>query len=182
MRNARLTDQVLAALLSKPLDRQLAAGRPPGSSALLSARAELITGVRRRHDLARNWEHVVARARQPHEARPLAIAIRRDRVIAAEADIRELAARLRSPRPASAQGVAAAQLLLADGTGSLYHRAEPDEWLVIQLRKAVTHLEPSPPRPAGPGAGRRRPAGRWPRRQRQHLKPDRGECRPGARP
>jgi hypothetical protein len=146
MRNTRLTDHVLAVLLSDPLDRRLAAGRPPGSSPLLESRAQRITGSRRRNDLARSWEHALTRARRPSEAHPLAVAVCHDRAIAAEADIRELAARLRSPAPVSARGVAAARLLLTDGTGPLYNRAEPDESLVIWLRKAITRLEPSPAR------------------------------------
>lgn len=143
MRTIHLTDQFLSVLLGWPLDRQLAAGRPPESSPLLAARAWRIIDSRWRDDLARYWEHAAARARRPSASHPLALPLCRDRVIAAEPDIRELASRLRAPLPTSPRGVAAARLLLTDGAGPLYNAAPPDESLALQLRTAIALLEPA---------------------------------------
>lgn len=139
--NTHSLDRTLAFLLGWPLDQQLAAGRPPESSALLAARARRVTEFRRCEDLARWWEHVVTRARRPSASHPLALPLCRDRVLDAEPAIRDLAARLRSLRPVSARGVAAARLLLTDGTGPLYDPAAPGGSLAGRLREARAHLE-----------------------------------------
>lgn len=158
LRPARFTDRLLSALLGQSLDEQLAAGRPPEETARLAVRAQRIVAIRRRADLARSWERVVTAACRPPLAGPGAVPVCRDRVTAAEPDIRELTARLRAPLPVSARGVAMARLLLTEGGGPLYNPAAPDESLVILLRRATTWLDPAQPLLAN---ARARPASPW---------------------
>jgi hypothetical protein len=62
-------------------------------------------------------------------------------VLAAHAEIFELAAALRSPGPVGPRGVALANLLLTDGTGPLYVPREGVN-LREQVQLAIQHLHP----------------------------------------
>ena len=68
--------------------------------------------------------------------------MQRDRVRAAETEIRELAAALRVAQPVPARGVALATLLLTDGISPLYHWPNRAD-LGAQLREAIHHLDPT---------------------------------------
>ena len=70
------------------------------------------------------------------------MALRRDRVTAAEPEVRQIAACLRTPLPVAAAGVAAASVLLADGAGPLHN---PHAQLALRdaLRQVITQLDPS---------------------------------------
>ena len=72
------------------------------------------------------------------------MAIRADRVLAAEPDVLELIAHLRTALPVAARGVAAARVLLTDGAGPVYHRW-PATGLRDALQAAAAQLEPSTP-------------------------------------
>lgn len=116
----RAVDRVLARLKSTRLDRELVAGRPPEASRLHAARADRLVSASFRAELADNWEHVlqVATGRtSPGHGR---FVLRYERIIEAEPQIRELVNLLRAPLAGPACGVAAASLLLSDGTGPLY--------------------------------------------------------------
>lgn len=70
------------------------------------------------------------------------VPLRRERIAAAEADIRELQRSLRASAPVPARGVAMASSLLADGTGPLYYRdSRVDVRAAVQ--EAIQHLDPS---------------------------------------
>jgi hypothetical protein len=58
-------DRLLARVRAPSLDRQLVAGRPPGSSPALAIRARQIITPAGRRELARRWEHVLDLAGRP---------------------------------------------------------------------------------------------------------------------
>jgi hypothetical protein len=140
----RITDRVLSRALGAELDGQLSAGRSPESARLLAVRAADIVRLPRREALARYWERVLRVARDPYRGPPAASPLRRERVLAAEPAIRELARLLRVPLPVGARGVAMARTLLTDGGGPLYVREAPAS-LDDSLRAAITWLDPALP-------------------------------------
>jgi hypothetical protein len=140
----RVADSVLARAFSFRLDRRLAAGEDPDSSRLLATRAQHLVSVATRQAVADSWEHLLARARHAPAPGHAAMAIRADRVLAAEPDVLELIAHLRTALPVAARGVAAARVLLTDGAGPVYHRRAATG-LRDALHAAVAHLEPWTP-------------------------------------
>lgn len=141
-RPRRLPDQLLARMLGSSLDRELAAGRQPESARLLAARADDIVSLRRRRALARNWEHLLEMARRPPGPGSARVPPRRDRIAAAEPEVREMMTRLLAPLPVAAQGVAAVSVLLTDATGPLYNPGNHTP-LVTSLRAATERLDPA---------------------------------------
>jgi hypothetical protein len=115
-------DRWLARACAPSLDSQLAAGWRPGTSRLLAIRAREITSAAGRGALVRGWGHVLGRARQPAVPRTPRAPLCRDRIAAAEGDLRTMLAVLACPLPISARGAAMASVLLIDGTGPLYNR------------------------------------------------------------
>jgi hypothetical protein len=72
----------------------------------------------------------------------MSMMLRRDRIAAAEPEVREMMTRLLAPLPVAAQGVAAVSMLLTDATGPIYNpRNHPP--LVTLLRAATVQLDPS---------------------------------------
>ena len=139
----RTTDRVLARMSGASLDRRLAAGHAPESGRLLAIRAQQIVALRRRRQLARHWEHLLDVAQRQAPAVPRA-PLCRDRIVAAGAEIRDLAAHLRAPLPVTATGVAAARVLLTDATGPLYNRRDRTG-LPVQLGRIIAQLDPAVP-------------------------------------
>jgi hypothetical protein len=141
-RPRRITDRALARALSFRLDRRLAAGRSPESDRLLAARAQHLVSAATRRALADDWEyllHVAKRAPAPTLGR---MALRRDQIVAAEPEVRKIAACLRTPLPVAAVGVAAANVLLTDGAGPLHN---PYAGIALRdaLNLAIAQLDPS---------------------------------------
>ena len=64
LRPYRVTDRVLARAFGASLDRQLAAGAAPETTALLAARAQDIVSLRSRRAIAGDWEHLIKTARR----------------------------------------------------------------------------------------------------------------------
>ena len=135
-------NRTLARARALGLDRDLAAGRPPEASRMLAARARDLVALRTRQALAGDWEHLLRVARRPARPGTRLAAICRDRVIAAEPDIREMVIRLRAPLPVAARGVATASTLLGDGAGPLYNRGSRRD-LAADVRRATRHLDPA---------------------------------------
>jgi hypothetical protein len=132
-------DGFLARLRAPSLDRQLAAGCPPGSSRILALRAEQILSPAGRRELARNWGHVLDLARRPPVPRTPRGPLCRSRIAAAEGDVREMLAVLTGGHPIAARGAAMASVLLTDGTGPLHsHRSPLDLGAVV--RKATRQM------------------------------------------
>jgi hypothetical protein len=143
-RSSRITDRVLARTLGLQLDRRLAAGCSPDSARLVAARALDLVSLAARQALADDWEHLLSMAEHAPAPTLGRMALHRDRIIAAEPEVRELAACLRRPLPVAASGVAAASVLLTDGAGPVYNlRARPG--LRDALRLAIARLDPSVP-------------------------------------
>jgi hypothetical protein len=134
--------RTLARARALGLDRDLAAGRPPEASRMLAARAQDLVALRTRLALAGDWEHLLRVARRPVRAHTPLAAICRDRVTAAEPDIREMVTRLRAPLPVAARGVATASTLLGDGAGPLYKKGRRRD-LAADVRRATRQLDPS---------------------------------------
>jgi hypothetical protein len=124
---------LLARWLSYPLDVKLADGCSPDVSRLCAVRAQALVSPAERKELAEGWTRLaeVARARAHGSARARVVPPRA-RLAAAEPQIQQLVARLRSPRPVAVRGVAAASRLLCDGAGPLYNLRCQDD-----LRTAV---------------------------------------------
>jgi hypothetical protein len=131
-------NSLAARVMTARLDRELAAGRPPGWSGPSMARADRLVSPPFRAALADDWDRV---PRLPARPRWL---LRRDAVAAAEPAIRLLTARLRAPRPVTARGVALANELLTDGTGPLYNPASAVP-LAAALAEAAALLDPATP-------------------------------------
>ena len=122
--DSRRWDRWQARVRAPSLDRQLAAGCPAAASRLLALRAREIVSPAGRWELAQHWEHVLDQARRPPVPRTPRAPLCRDRIAAAEADVREMLAVLRGPFPVTVRGAAAASSLLSDGTGPLHnHRS-----------------------------------------------------------
>ena len=115
-------DGWLARVSAPFLDHQLAAGYPEGASRVRAFRAQQISSRAGRRELAQCWLHVLDQGRRPAAPRTTRAPFCRDRVRAAEADIRDMLAVLAGPLPVSARGAAMASVLLTDGTGPLYNR------------------------------------------------------------
>ena len=140
-RRPRSWDRALASTRAAVLDARLAAGVAPESGRLIGLRARALVVPARRQRLASDWDRLVkmARERPPARAR---VPLRRDRIVAAEADIRDLQRSLRASAPVPARGVAIASTLLADGAGPVYNRSSRVD-LKAAVQEAIKHLDPS---------------------------------------
>jgi len=129
---------------SLELDRRLAAGASPDSSAQLSLRAQQLQSSTTRRRLASGFRARLAVARrQPHPIN------RRIPLARAEIDrcselIGELADRLDSAEPVDSRGIARAHVLLSEGNGPLYVKAVAGT-LGPTLRRTIEELEPATP-------------------------------------
>ena len=128
--------RMLARGLAARLDRQLAEGARPEESAVLAARAMLLTSMAYRRALAASLRRMIAAsvspdmrprlsvarssagvARQPH------VPLRRDRIAGSASGLAGLAGFLAEQGPVPACGVAMVSQPLADGGGPLYRAA-----------------------------------------------------------
>ena len=127
--------RLLARGLAASLDRQLAGGARPEASAILAARAMVLTSARYRRALAANLRRMLAASASPQAlprrvsaaraaraavAFPPHVPIRRDRIARSAPELTELANCLTARGPVPARGVALVSQLLADGGGPLY--------------------------------------------------------------
>jgi hypothetical protein len=140
VRRVRPWHRMLARGLAARLDRQLADGARPEASAVLAARAMVLTSMEYRRGLAASLRRILAAAvsadtrprllaasrsagaaRQPH------VPLRRDRIARSAAELAGLACCLAEQGPVPARGVALVSHLLADGGGPLYRADSRDE-------------------------------------------------------
>jgi hypothetical protein len=135
---------VLARLLGSHLDHQLAGGRRPEETGLLSARAHLLVSPAMRFTLAENWRHTLDQARQPRTARDPRVPLDRRSILASEGQIRQMIDALLATAPVPARGCAMAGWLLGDGAGPLYARHRPGE-LAVAVDEVIEHLDPGSP-------------------------------------
>jgi hypothetical protein len=133
---------LLARMLAPSLDRQLASGLAPESNRLLAARAEMLVAPRTCSELVQNWQHLLDQTHRPPVMRSPRVRLCRDRIIAAEDDIREMLSELGASRPVPSRGIAMAGRLLRDGAGPLYNRHCATD-LHAALRDIRVHLDPT---------------------------------------
>lgn len=138
---SRIQDRLLAHWRALDLDEQLAAGRSPGTDRLRAVRAGMLIAPAQRRRLAASWADLRTASTGPIRRRPVGVPLQRARIDAARDDIQRLVDALRAPGPASARGVALANLLLTDGTSPVYQRNSPVD-LSAALQAAVRHLNP----------------------------------------
>jgi len=126
-------------VLASSLDHELAAGCPPGYSPALAARAGQLVSPAGRRSLGLGWDRVLDQACRPPAPLTLRAPLCRDRVAAAEDDVREMLAVLAGPVPVAARGVAMVSVLLTDGTGPLHNRRSALD-LSAAVREATTQM------------------------------------------
>ena len=132
--------RLLARCLAPNLDRQLADGTRPEASAVLAARAMVLTSVRYRRGLAASLRRTLAASMSPQaRSRPMAasrsagaarqphVPLRRDRIAGSASELDGLARSLAGQNPVPVQGVAMVSQLLADGGGPLYRAGARDD-------------------------------------------------------
>jgi hypothetical protein len=134
--------RLLTRLFAFSLDRRLASGDAPESSRLMASRASRLVSAPERAALARNWDHLLRRARRTPAGRTSRAPLCRERIMAAEGDIRAMVSALSAPVPTPVGGVATASWLLSDANGPLYNRHSGSD-LVAVVRQATTELDPA---------------------------------------
>ena len=139
----RALTRAWARLHTSQLDRALAAGASPDSSAALSLRARALIGATARRDLARSIRRLVEAARHPFNPLTHSMPMCRRKAVASADTLLELADRLTTGVPVDARGVAMLRLLLIDGGGPIYHRPAAND-LDPALAAVIAALEPSP--------------------------------------
>jgi hypothetical protein len=137
----RLRDRLAAHWRARGLDRALADGISPETSAALALRAQRLTAPDRRWSIAGALRRILREAEEDHAPRLAGVSPNRRAVKAASHELNELADTLDDPGPVAAHGVAQAWLLLTDGTGPLYNPGSR-EALPISAARAAEHLRP----------------------------------------
>ena len=136
LRPIRRWDRFRARLWARRLDADLATGAPPESSWLRAVRAAELVTPDARAATARAWQRALARAAGGPSGRSSA-GLRDPGAVEAAADLHTA---LLAAAPPQARGVAAARVLLTDGTGPLYRPQSP-EHLSAALRAATHYLD-----------------------------------------
>jgi hypothetical protein len=144
VRRVRLRDRLTSLLRRHDLDRRLADGEPPESSAALSLRARSLLHPSTAAVLARGLQHVLSDAGRgrPAGAAHARMPIRRGAVRDAAEDLDQLARRLAEPAPLGVPGLARVRLLLTDGRSPLFS-ARAREDLRAAIARALAGLEPA---------------------------------------
>ena len=151
LRRLRPWHRLLARYRAGRLDRALAEGASPEESTSLAARAERLTSMEFRRDLAASLRRIVlatgesprigparpaAASKSPGAAHPPRVPLSGARISQSARPLAGLASRLAEPGPVPARGVAMVTRLLSDGTGPLYREACRDDLGVIIQRAA----------------------------------------------
>lgn len=136
----RTRDRLRARLFAWQLDRALARGAPPDSTAVLSLRAHRLIGPGSRRAVARELRALPRQAAQPKSRLDPGVPICRRQVLQAAEILAELADRLANWEPVDALGVAQLRVLLRDGCSPLFD-PNPAHRLERALRAASDALE-----------------------------------------
>ena len=119
----RVRDRVLARVRARALDRALASGIPTDTTPALWLRARALTRPWVARELGQQLSRIVLEAHEPRRMPGMRVmGAARERVLAAEDDLRVLARRLQSGEVVAPHGIAKVRLLLSDGTGPLFYR------------------------------------------------------------
>jgi hypothetical protein len=143
----RLSTRLLARVRSLDLDRSLAAGAQPDSSALLSLRAGELQSAAHRRRLADGFRRRLAASRRDAHPFDRQIPLARAEIRRCAALVDELVDALESAVPADLRGIARASLLLCEGNSPLYAGASTIA-LEPVLREAIDALSLAPSVPA----------------------------------
>jgi hypothetical protein len=139
----RIRDRLRARVRAFELDRALARGAPPDSSAALVWRAQALLRRRKRRELGDQIRRIVQSAREPSRALGVGVPISRRLLLAVEPELSLLAVRLLDDEPVEVQGIASSAVLLSDGLGPLYgHGSAAAEELRAAASRAIDTLEP----------------------------------------
>jgi hypothetical protein len=148
LRRLRPWHRMLARCAAARLDRQLAAGTSPETSATLAVRAIQLTSMTFRRDLATSVQQILAAAGDPPAVMPSRAAalppprlpLNRAQISQLAGPLARLAGYLAAPGPVPVQAVAMASQLLADGAGPLYYPVRGDDLvgLIENLTRALT--------------------------------------------
>jgi len=122
------------------LDKALADGASPDSSAALSLRAHKLISQSTRRRLSREIRDLQREAERGARLLSPGIPICRAKIVGARPALDELRTHLLSPGPVSVAGVAQVQVLLRDGASPLYHRSQADD-LELALQATIEALE-----------------------------------------
>jgi hypothetical protein len=128
-------------LRSRALDRALAAGVSPDSSAALSLRAHTLIGTAARARLAKAIRRLIEDARHPLHPLTPQVPLCRRKIIRSARTLEEVAERLHGDDPVDVRGVAQIRLLLIGDCGALYEYPAADD-LEPALQEAKQALEP----------------------------------------
>jgi hypothetical protein len=129
-------------LQASSLDRQLAEGRAPESTAWLGARARTLVAPNVRHRFARLLAHVEAQARRPPVMRSPRGPLNRVAIAACGGPLAEVRRRLAGHHPVPARGMAMTSRLLGDGTGPHYNGRLSTRDLDDALTRIIEQLDP----------------------------------------
>lgn len=135
IRRVRAWHWLVARCRAGSLNRELISGMRPEECAYLAARALQLTSERSRRGLVAGLDRLLAADGRP-TVFATAVPVRRARVAAAAAELRELREGLLVPGPLPARGVAIVQELLSDGAGPLYGAGDVRE----AVRRVVAAL------------------------------------------
>ena len=138
----RAHQRLIACWRGAELDRQLATGISPGTTGVLTLRAQRITRRRSRTSLAAGLARALRSAERTTPGLTAALRAQASELVAARTVFAALDRRLRGSEPVSAQGVAILRALLTDSASTLYQPSEPGA-LASQLRTAAATLRPS---------------------------------------
>jgi hypothetical protein len=136
-------ERILTRLRAWKLDRALAGGASPDSSAGLSLRAHSLIGEPARRELWREIHRLLRDAQRPRPRLERSLALPRREIIHTQPVFEEIAERLIGHAPVEAMGVAQIRLLLRDGSSPLYSNS-PGRELERAVRRASDALEARP--------------------------------------
>jgi hypothetical protein len=131
-------DRLQARLRASALDRQLAAGTSPESTATLAIHASHLCAPAQRRLLARRLEQIVETADAP--ARRTQVPVCRAAVRRARHELDQVAGRLSGPGPVDVRAIARLRALISDGTGPLYRPSHIDG-LRNELHAALASMD-----------------------------------------
>lgn len=140
-RKPTLEDRLIARMLGRWLDEELARGLGASFSEANAARAQQLTAERTRKAAARRLDRLVDRAENPRPASLIAPRPPcREQVRNAMPLILTFRSQLLSKEPLASEGIARLKILLADRRGPCYVPSEPDA-LMAALQEIVPSLD-----------------------------------------
>jgi hypothetical protein len=131
--------RLVSALRASELDRRLAAGANPDSSALLSLRARQLEKPANRRRLALGLRRRLSASLGAPHPTDRRVPLARAEIRQSAELIEELAALLEAPQPADPQGIAQASVLIGEGNSPLYRQSQRGV-LAPALRRVIDSL------------------------------------------